>query len=45
MIATDRADVLLREAIDWLEANYGSQVCYVERDIVYIFQNHPCFAS
>jgi hypothetical protein len=40
MIDSDRADVLLREAIDWLEANYGSQVFYVERDIVYTLQNH-----
>ena len=41
MIDAERAEALFREAIDWLGAQYGSQVFYFERDIVYTLQSRP----
>ena len=41
MIDAEQADALFREAIDWLGADYGSRVFYLERDIVYTLQSRP----
>src|SRR5688572_18986663 len=40
MIDMELAEVLFRQAIEWLGASYGSHVFYFERDIVYTLQAH-----
>jgi hypothetical protein len=39
------ADDLFRDALAWLRADYGRQVFYVERDLVYLVQEVPRAAS